>query len=70
MVIYKKRFLKRCCITVFIRHDLVVTVVSLSLAGLTQLADRGHTAKQKKPLYSGSVAHMKMLLRIELNKQN
>jgi len=25
----------------------------------TQLADRGHTAKQKKPLYSGPVAHMK-----------
>jgi len=23
------------------------------------VADRGHTAKQRKPLYSGTVAHMK-----------
>jgi len=26
---------------------------------VTQLADRGHTAKPKKSLYSGTVAHMK-----------
>jgi len=30
MVISKKRFLKRCCISVIIRHDLVVAVIYLS----------------------------------------
>jgi len=56
IVISEKRFLTRCCISVSIRHDLVVAVIYLSKA--TQLADRGHTAKQKKSLYSGAVAHM------------
>jgi len=30
IVISKKRFLKRCCISVSIRHDLVVAVINLS----------------------------------------
>jgi len=30
MVIYKKRFLKRCCISFIIRHNLVVAVIYLS----------------------------------------
>jgi len=57
MVISEKRFLTRCCISISIRHDLVVAVISLLKA--TQLVDRGHTGKQKKSLHSGTVAHMK-----------
>ena len=34
MVISKKKFLKRCYINVIIRHDWVVAVINLSLAGL------------------------------------
>jgi len=57
MVISEKRFLTRCCISVSIRHSLVVAVIYLSKA--TQLSERGHIGKQKKSLYSGTVAHMK-----------
>jgi len=42
MVISKKRFLKRSCVSVITRHDLVVVVV---YRRNIQLADRGHTAK-------------------------
>jgi len=48
MVISKKRFLKRCCISVISHHDLAVIVIYPSQSYST--GGGGHTAKQKKLL--------------------
>jgi len=56
MVIYKQRFLKRRCISIIIRHDLVVTVMYLSLAGLLNWRT---VAIQQNNRNHCIVAHMK-----------
>jgi len=59
MVICKKRFLKRYCISAIIRQDLVVAVFFLSQGYSTGRPRSYSKIKEIAVYYSGAVAHLK-----------